>query len=397
MSGDPFDFPVPDNEAERVIALESYNLIGTPTEPAFDDLAELAAQFCGCCMGYVTLMTATHESLRGQHGYPDIPEWFEPWPRAYSCCAFTICQSDLVVIPDLKDSPFAGYPSVNDDPYLRFYASMPLINPEGYALGTLCVVDTEPRELSPDHREFMRLLGRQTVAQLELRRKVVQLARSHDDLAAEKMRSDALLSNILPASVAEELKRERRVAPRYFESVTIGFVDFKGFTSRAEHMEPRRLLDDLDFYFSAFDEIMSRHRLEKLKTIGDAYMFVGGLPEENRTHPVDACLAALAIQEVMTTTNRRRERMNQAPWEVRIGIHTGGVMAGVVGRKKFAYDIWGDAVNVAARMETAGEAGRVNISARTHAHVKDRFGTEHRGSIEVKNRGCLDMYFLSAC
>jgi adenylate cyclase len=389
-------FPVPDNEAERLRALESYELAGTPTDAAFDDLAELAADFCECPIGFVNLITATHESLRGQHGYPDVPEWFEPWPRNYSCCAHTICQSDLLVIPDLAQDPrFRDWPLLNEEPYLRFYAGMPLINPEGYALGTLCVVDVKPRELSGTQQEFLRCLGRQTVAQLELRRKVAQLARAHDELAAEKRRADALLASILPEVVAAELKRERRVQPRHFPLVTIGFIDFQGFTARALQMEPRRLVDDLDFYFSAYDDIVTRHRLEKLKTIGDAYMFVGGLPEENGTHPVDACTASLDIQDFMTRENRKRARMNLPPWEVRIGLHTGAVMAGVVGRRKFAYDIWGDAVNVAARVEAAGEAGRVNASERTYQHVKDRFVVEHRGRIQVRNRGELDMYFIS--
>lgn len=389
-------FPVPDNQAERVQALQSYELAGTPTEAAFEDLAELAAHFCDCPIGYVNLITATHEDLRGQHGYPDGTEWFEPWPLTYSCCAHTICQSDLLVVPDLSLDPrFCDWPFVTEEPYLRFYAGVPLINPEGYALGTLCVIDVKPRELSTRQQEFLRCLGRQTSAQLELRRKVVLLARTHDELAAEKSRADALLRAILPEPVAEQLKRDRRVQPRYFSAVTIGFVDFQGFTSRALQMEPRRLLDDLDFYFSAYDEIVGRHRLEKLKTIGDAYMFVGGLPEENSTHPKDACAASLEIQDFMARENHRRARLNLPAWEVRIGLHTGAVMAGVVGRRKFAYDIWGDAVNVAARVESAGEAGRVNISDRTQQHVKDHFVTEHRGRIQVKNRGELDMYFVS--
>lgn len=237
--------------------------------------------------------------------------------------------------------------------------------------------------------------GGEAAGQKQLRRKVLQLEVSQRELAVEKERSDILLANILPASVARELKRDRHVQPRYYDSVTIMFADFKDFTRQAERMEPRRLVDDLDFYFSAFDEIVARHRLEKLKTIGDAYMCVGGLPEENRTHATDGCSAGLEIQAFMARTNRQREKMRLVPWEVRIGIHTGGVMAGVVGKRKFAYDIWGDAVNVAARMETCGAPGRVNVSESTYHRVKDFFDTEARGRVEVKNKGTLDMYFLN--
>ena len=388
------DFPVPDNEPGRLEALESYQLVGTPTELVFDELAEVAAQVCGCPMGYVTLMADTHDWIKGQHGF--APEEIEPWPRNLHCCATTICQSDLLVVPDLReDSRFREFPYVATEPRWRFYAGMPLINPDGYALGTICVLDFERRDLTLEQAEFMRFLARQVVAQLELRRKVLQLEVSQRELAAEQERSDILLGNILPAGVARELKRDRHVQPRYYDSVTIMFADFKDFTRQAERMEPRRLVDDLDFYFSAFDEIVARHRLEKLKTIGDAYMCVGGLPEENRTHATDGCAAGLEIQAFMARTNRQRDKMRLPPWEVRIGIHTGGVMAGVVGRRKFAYDIWGDAVNVAARMETCGAPGRVNVSESTYHRVKDVFATEARGRVEVKNKGTLDMYFVN--
>jgi adenylate cyclase len=388
------DFPLPENETARLQALESYQLVGTPTECAFDELSEVVAQICACPIGYVSLMADTHDWLKGQYGI--APADMEPWPRNVNFCATTICQSDLLVVPDAReDSRFCEFPSVTDEPYFRFYAGMPLINPEGYALGTLCVLDFERRDLTFEQAEMMRFLSRQVIAQLELRRKVLQLEVTQRELTVANEQSEVLLNNILPSSVAEELKRERHVQPRYYNSVTIMFTDFKDFTLQAERMEPRRLVDDLDFYFCAFDEIIARHRLEKLKTIGDAYMCVGGLPEENRTHATDACSAALEIQAFMARTNRQREKIRLAPWEVRIGIHTGSVMAGVVGKRKFAYDIWGDAVNVAARMEAHGEAERVNLSENTHHRVKEHFHTEHRGSIEVKNKGVLDMYFLS--
>ncbi|TFH46750.1 MAG: adenylate/guanylate cyclase domain-containing protein [Lysobacterales bacterium] len=272
---------------------------------------------------------------------------------------------------------------------------MPLINPEGYALGTVCVFDFEPRKLTFEHSESLRRLSRQTMAQLELRRKLIELGNARQALESEKTRSDELLLNILPAKIADELKTRNEVEPRHYDSVTIMFTDFKGFTRFAEAAEPRTLVNDLNQYFSAFDDITERHNLEKLKTIGDAYMCAGGLPEENRTHPVDACRAALEIQEFMTRVNRQREKMRLQPWELRIGLHTGPVMAGVVGKKKFTYDIWGDAVNIAARMESTGEAGRITLSESTYHRVKDEFECEHRGPIEAKNKGALDTYFLN--
>ncbi len=279
---------------------------------------------------------------------------------------------------------------------------MPLINPQGYALGSFCVLDFQPREPTFEQTEAIRRLSQQVITLLELRRSLIELHDSHAQLdiarreiAAEKAKSDELLLNILPAPIAEELKQSNRVEPRYYKLATIMFTDFKGFTRFAESMEPRALIQDLDQHFSAFDEIIGRHNLEKLKTIGDAYMCVGGLPEVNRRHPVDVCLAALEIGDYMEKTNRQREKLRLAPWELRIGIHTGPVIAGVVGTRKFTYDIWGDSVNIAALMESNGLAGRINMSEGTYHRVRHLFDAEHRGSIEAKNKGQLEMYFLN--
>jgi class 3 adenylate cyclase len=385
-------YPVPINEAERVTALETYHVADTPPETSYDDIAELAAQICHCPIGLINLIADTREWLKAKYGLPPDLTYL---PRG-TACSTAICQSDLLTVPDLtKDERFADLGAVKGEPHFRFYCGMPLINTEGYALGTVCVFDFEPRDLTFEQSESLRRLSRQTMAQLELRRKLIELSGAQQALETEKRKSDELLLNILPAKIASELKERNEVEPRYYDAVTIMFTDFKGFTRLAEASEPRALINDLSQYFSAFDEIIERHNLEKLKTIGDAYMCAGGLPEENRTHPVDACLAALEIQEFMARVNRQREKMRMPPWELRIGLHTGPVMAGVVGKKKFTYDIWGDAVNVAARMESSGEAGRISLSESIYQRVKDQFECEHRGEVDVKNKGLLDMYFLN--
>ncbi len=400
------EIPFPDNEADRVAALHGYGVVDTPPEQAFDDITELAAQICECPVAYVNMIDESRLWRKSTHGDP-----FDSLnaPRDTTICATTVCRTDLLIVPDLTaDKRFSDYPYVTGAPHFRFYCGMPLINPEGYALGALCVLDYETRELSFEQTEAMRRLARQVVTQLEMRRNLVELdevraaleaEKSRLDearraLEAEKGRSDELLHNILPAKIAEELKRGNRVEPRYHAAATIMFTDFKDFTRFAESMEPRVLVDDLNRYFTAFDEIVGRHNLEKLKTIGDAYMCAGGLPEENRSHPVDACLAALEIQDFMARTNRRRESMGLMPWPLRIGIHTGPVMAGVVGKTKFTYDIWGDAVNIAALMESNGEAGRVTLSESTYHRVKARFETEPGGSFEAKHKGRLETYVL---
>ena len=385
-------YPVPENESERITTVETYNIADTPPEIGYDDIAELAAQICQCPVGLINIIADSREWLKAKYGLPPDLAYL---PRG-SACSTAICDSDLLNVTDLeKDERFADHAAVKGDPHFRFYCGMPLINSEGYALGTVCVFDFEPRELTFEQSESLRRLSRQTMAHLELRRKLIELGGARQALESEKKKSDELLLNILPAKIAEELKSENEVEPRYYDSVTIMFTDFKGFTRLAEASEPRTLVNDLNHYFSAFDDIIERHGLEKLKTIGDAFMCAGGLPEENQHHSVNACRAAMEIQEFMTRVNIQREKMRLAPWELRIGIHTGPVMAGVVGKKKFTYDIWGDAVNVAALMESNGEVGRIVISESTFHGVKNEIACEHRGPIEGKNKGTLDTYFVN--
>jgi len=216
------------------------------------------------------------------------------------------------------------------------------------------------------------------------------------NLNQERAKSDSLLLNILPASVAEELKSEDSVAPRHYESASVLFTDFVGFTQIAEGMTPEQLIDELDHCFSRFDEIARRHNLEKIKTIGDSYMAVGGVPLANNTNAVDGVRAALEIQQFMLELSERKKALNQPCWQLRLGIHTGPLVAGVIGREKFAYDVWGDTVNTASRLESAGVAGRINISEATYERVKDSFDCEYRGKIAAKHKGEIDMYFVNS-
>ena len=182
---------------------------------------------------------------------------------------------------------------------------------------------------------------------------------------------------------------------KYVPAATILFTDFKGFTLLAERMEPAALVGLLDQYFTAFDEIVSRHGLEKLKTIGDAYMAVSGVPEATRHHPLNACLAALELQAVVAQMKVQRGKLRLPALEVRIGLHSGPVMSGVVGRRKFTFDIWGDAVNTASIMEAKSAEGRINISEAVAGHVNTLFDLEPRGSIETKHGRPLKMFYLN--
>jgi class 3 adenylate cyclase len=223
-----------------------------------------------------------------------------------------------------------------------------------------------------------------------------ELSEKNKIINKEKERSDELLLNILPAETAEELKNSGKSQARHFDLVTVMFTDFKGFTYMAEKLSPQELVDEIDYCFKHFDQIISKYNIEKIKTIGDAYMCAGGLPVANITNPLDVVKAGLEIQQFMQKLKEQKKAENKPYFELRIGINSGPVVAGIVGIKKFQYDIWGDTVNIASRMESSGEIGKVNISQMTYEKIKHRFSCEHRGKIEAKNKGAVDMYFVKS-
>ncbi len=246
--------------------------------------------------------------------------------------------------------------------------------------------------------------------------------RQRNRISKEKQRSEELLLNILPYEVAEELKAKGATEAVQIDHVTVLFTDFKGFTAMSEQLSPRDLVRDLNECFSAFDRIAEKHGIEKIKTIGDAYMAAGGLPTPNTTHATDVIKAALEMRDFIAEGKARKIAAGLPFFEIRIGIHTGPVVAGIVGVKKFSYDIWGDTVNTASRMESSGEVGQVNISESTYALVKDveessqlsvvgsqgaslstdnselttskAFTFTPRGKVQAKGKGEMEMYFV---
>ncbi len=210
------------------------------------------------------------------------------------------------------------------------------------------------------------------------------------ELRKEKAKTDDLLANLLPKDTADELKNTGKATSQKFNMVTVLFSDIQGFSKIAEQMNPDKLIDELDIFFFHFDSVADKYNIEKIKTIGDAYMCAGGIPYKNRTNPVEVVLAALEMQEYMKQLKLKNDNI----WDLRIGIHTGAVIAGVVGHKRYSYDIWGDTVNTASRMQSSGEAGKVNISGHTFDLVKDFFICENRGKMPVKYKGDIDMYFV---
>jgi class 3 adenylate cyclase len=237
-------------------------------------------------------------------------------------------------------------------------------------------------------REANRVLEQKVVE------RTTQVVEQRNEAVKQRKRSDELLLNILPAEIAEELKATGAAKAHHIDEVTVLFTDMKDFTLLSEKLTPEELVSELNECFSAFDQIVEKYGLEKIKTIGDAYMAAGGLPSPNTTNPQDVVKCAIEILSFMKELNEGKKLQGKTRLDLRIGIHTGPVVAGIVGLKKFAYDIWGNTVNIANRMEKSGEVGKINISKATFDLVKDQFPCRYRGKIDAKNMGMIDMYFV---
>ena len=392
--------PVPENESERLAELRDYKILDTVPEAAFDEITELAAEILQCPASFIEFMDGDRQWFKAKYG---LPEEYTETPRDIAICSHTICQSDLLLVPDLsEDDRFSNNPLVSSAPNVRFYAGMPLITPNGSAIGTICTVDFERREISISQQEALRRLSRQVVTQLELRRALLEMDQAiktrdemYTDLQAERKKSDSLMEKILPKNIADEIKTNGKVEPKYFDEASIMFCDLVGFTKLTETLPPKTLVELLDQIFCKFDSIAIKYDIEKIKTIGDAYMCVSGINNNKDKHAENLCSMALEVRDYLEKSNIQREKLRMPRWDMRVGIHTGPVIAGVVGENKFTFDIWGDAVNIAALMEQNSEAGRINISESTHYRVNDKFIVEDRGKIASLKKGDMKMFFLN--
>lgn len=284
-------------------------------------------------------------------------------------------------------------------------------------LAYLLLADKNNEELSVSrlikHLNFLQLLTNITVSAIEKQRLSIEVLRQEKEkrqliekqnenlertvkdrtmeLQLEKDQSDRLLYNILPEELVEEIKHDGAITPMRYEEATVIFTDFKDFTKKAEHIPPKKLVNELNELFEAFDFITDRFHIEKIKTIGDSYMAVSGLPKTNPFHAIMAVKAAMEMVKFIS----ERKKKNGINWEMRVGIHSGPLVAGVVGTKKFIYDVWGDTVNIASRMESSGISNEINISESTHKLIKDYFETDYRGKKEAKGKGKLKMYIVT--
>ena len=368
---------IPDNEIERINALYSYDALDSFEEEDFDDITKIAAELCQTPICLISLVDEDRQWFKSNHGIG-----VRETPRSVSFCGHAINTPDepFEVTKASEDERFNGNPLVNGTPYITYYYGVPLINPEGYPLGTLCVIDHVERTLSKKQKYCLKALSKQVVNLLEIRRKNTKITE--------------LLGNMFPKSKLLEIEVSGTIQPRDYKDVTILFTDFKGFTKYSARMTPGEIVKELHYLYSNFDSIMFFNKVEKIKTIGDAYMACAGIDTDSENPAKDAVTAALEVRDFMRDYHKECILKGKEPLQVRIGLHSGPIVSGVVGIKKYSFDVWGDAVNIAAHMESCSEPGKVNVSEATYSKVKDDFVFEPRGKVAIKTNKKWDMFFV---
>jgi class 3 adenylate cyclase len=399
--------PRPENESARQAELYRLNILDTPTEERFDRVVRLTRRLFDVPITYVSLVDQDRQWFKSSIGLE-----VKSGPRDVSFCGHAILQDGALIVPDArKDLRFAGNPNVIGEPFVRFYAGYPLRGPTGHKVGTLCIVDKRPRTFSAHETELLHELtalvehelqmGDVIKAQNEaimakdaLAESQAMLAQTVDELQASKQQTEEMLHNILPVEVAQELRANGNVKPMRYEPVFVLFTDFVGFTKVAESMEAADLVEELNECFCHFDWVVGKYGVEKLKTIGDGYLAVAGIPRSTPDDAMHILQAALEMRDYMLKRKAERQGNGQPFWDIRIGLHVGPLIAGVVGVRKLAYDVWGDTVNIASRVESAGAPGRVNVSADFHCWLSEQVISESRGLIECKGKGEIEMFFI---
>ena len=398
---------IPMDEADRQRALDDLKLIDSPQEERFDRIVQLTQLLFQVPIAYISLIDKDRQWFKSKVGIEA-----NETSRSVSFCGHAILEDKAMVVPDaLQDYRFAANPMVLGEPFIRFYAGQPLRGPSGHKVGTLCLADKEARELKEHDLKLLAQLGKlvereftlldkiqmqiETLKAKEaLEKKSQELEKAVTELSSAKENSEFLLRNIFPAEVADELRANGKVKAVGHEKATVLFSDFSEFTSAAATYTPAELVEELNRAFCLFDGLSARLGVEKLKTIGDGYLCVAGLQGD----PVEAGVKMLKFaQEILAFTLKRKAEVEAAGkkyWNIRIGIHSGPLVAGVVGVKRMAYDIWGDTVNIAARIQQGSEPGRINLSKSFRDLVGDKIEAEARGKKPIKHHGEIEMFFF---
>ena len=366
-----------ENEAERVAWLENSGLmeIDLDNDPFISNITQLAAYISSCPKCMVNFLGGEIQHCKASHGFGLKDRLMtKEVPVDISLCQYvlenpteTLILSDKAVNPHLH--ALSKFPMA---PQFEFYVGTPLVSSSGYTIGTLCIFDSQKNSIDHRQTESLRLLADQTVLYVENRNKDIRSSE--------------------PAVMAEAAAAEKMaLQPRYHSSATTMFADFVGFTRLVESHEPGEVLEILNHFFSGFDQIIARHGLTKVKTIGDCYMVVGGVPGSSTTHAADMCNAARDFLTFVEGTNVQYQALGWEPWALRVGVHTGPVIAGYSGTE---FDIWGDTVNIAARLQETGIPGRVHISQKVLEFLDDDTSVTALGPTALKNKGEMDTFLL---
>ena len=368
----------PANEDLRMKELKRLGMLEKDLErdPRYVSLTEVAAYLTECPHCAINILGSTVQRCKIIFGLSKEEEkdFERDSPRDLSICQFSLTNphQPLIIENLLEDERTKQKYSSPESSHIRFYAGAPLISSRVFGLATLCVVDGTPKSLKHNQIEGLRLLADQIVSLIES---------EHD--AKQPTKESETKTDGEPAETSG----------RYYSSATILFADIVGFTSKVERLEPGELLATLDTFFRGFDKIVEKHKIRKVKTIGDAYMCVGGISEQRNSHAKNVCVAALDMLRFVEGVNLQQEVLGNERWELRIGIHSGPLIAGTSGN---AFDIWGDAVNIASRMESSSEPGKVHISEKTKDYLEGVGQLTSRGEIKLKGKGVWSTFFLES-
>ena len=340
-------------------------------ERKYSSITQLATYLTGCEHSMINILDSNVQHCKVSFGFNVLEKTItKEIPREISVCQYSLSSPNkpLIIEDLLEDERTKNMSQLGLGPVFQFYAGSPLITSRGYSIGTLCVLDSSPQKLIHQQVEGLRLLSDQIVEMIES---------ESIDIKEKKV---------------IDISTEEKYEGRYYSAVSILFADFVGFTNMVENTEPGELLDTLNNFFIGFDKIISKYNVRKVKTIGDCYMCVSGIPNQQKSHANDICSAAKDIIQFVEGTNIQHKVIGKPRWDIRIGIHSGPVIAG---NSIDSFDIWGDAVNIAARIESAGEKGKIHISKKTSDYLEGSEKLIPRGKVDLKNKGSQETFFLS--
>jgi len=362
------------NEDQRIEEVKRLGILdlNLSSESRYNSMTQVATYLTDCPQSQINILGSDVQQCKASFGFaPEQIEMMEEIPREISICQFGLAKpgQPLIIENVLEDDRTMNWKNMPIDPGFRFYASLPLMSSRGFSIGTLCVFDSSPKNLDHQQIDGLRLLSDQIVHMLE------RESGSTDSSSTEK----------------EDVEEPSQMRGQYYSVTSILFADFVGFTNLVENSDPGELLETLNTFFSGFDRIISKHNVLKVKTVGDCYMCVSGIPSQQKTHAREVCAAAVDILKFVEGTNIQYEALGKPRWDLRIGVHSGPVIAGTAGN---IFDIWGDAVNIASRMESSGESGKIHISEKTKDYLEGYANLSHRGEIELKNKGKWSTFFL---